>query len=609
MAADISEINFDEILQQAFSAAGTPAPQAAPEGEAVNFDAVLQQAFSQTTPAAPAAPVAPSQDVQALGQQPQAVPPEAEVDFDALLKQAVDSSTQDDVFKSGTISTAPTFLEQTIGKGKRLIRQAAAGQQVGIQELTEAGTGKPQPFSDFQLEILDKAGDPLGIVENTVRFGGEIVGGTIPGVSGLLDDMIKINLPFMKSTAAFNKLRNFTQKVGRSGSESIKEGLASAMSFFSGGDKTSAKRLIERGNKAWRKEYLNPKELSGVNRAKAQKSISKAFGQVQQEFDDTVTPFLDDTTQRVNVAGMKQNFLNDLQQKGLIEVKKTTKTKAPKVPIFDEAGDIINLEKVQDVSIVAGENLTDETVKKNFLNAVDNLTSVMGEFKDDISAKQGHQLRKRLDSIRFGSDFGKVAGASSTYGDTRKVIVDQMPEAYKNVNSRFAKIFDIKDEFLLEGKFRPSRVESTLLNLGNKGKTDLREGIQELDNFLNPKDKFLENVLDELAVKQFGPLTSSGLTGKLIEAGVLGAVVFGRDVSPALAPLVLATSPRLQSFAARKLAGPAGRVAAAAPRTAADLIRAFPQLATRATGLAALEATRRPITSEEQQFQLRESGR
>lgn len=410
-----------------------------------------------------------------------------------------------------------------------------------------------QPVGERRIPLRE----PSSITEKAARITGEFIAplpqfAGIPGIGFAINQAGKVLGSAKTSTKALNAIRQTFDKFSRTTSSAIKGRIADAIKFTSGVEEFASERLLEKGGKILKPEFFVKGAITKKNREKAISGLKSAFDSIGKQFDSEVAPILKASTEKIELMPKRQAFLDDLAKSDLIKSTKKGELVLKKGKVTSGLGD----------------------VEKKLSPAFNNILEAIDDATENPTLKTVDLLRKRLDNIKFGSSIVDNNNASLAVTNLRKSLIEEFPESYKRINSKFKSIFEIRDTFKLGGKLSRERVESTLLGLSGRGKTELNLALKFLDSRLPRSEKFFESILDELAAKQF-----TDFEPKIFQTrfGALATgLIVGLKGPGTLAAGAVLTSPRLQSQALRGLSQiPKGLQAA--PR----VIRELPRLGAR----------------------------
>jgi len=496
----------------------------------------------------------------------------------------------DDEVRQQTISEAPRGLKRLGLAAKGVAEQISLGaletQTAALEFLGGPGIARPPGERP-----------PIGALESGARFASSIFSPIAPGgaaLSALASSASQATGTLIKSTKSFQVIKNFFAKTAQGLSDAGRKSVAVAFEGMFGVPQDSTQLILEKGKKAiFKKEFLDPDAISDLNRAKATKGFERAFDAVGEEFDRRVTPLIEKSTQKVNLRSKIDDFVESLRSAELVEVKKTpiggafkTTVVEPRVIQRTTRGTTISgvapsslgptglstatipgvklrpektgggvfitggpgvrqidpstlLERPAKFTVKFSEGIGDTGGK--LTKPLQSILNTAEKVQKNPTLLRVHELRKRVDSVRKGAaklfEEGNI-DASKIVTKFRASLVDEFPESYKEINAEFAKIFRLQADLGLEGKLKPRNVETTLLGIRGRGRSEIRKGLRALDDFLPEGQKFMESILEELAVKDFGRIVPSafrslatiglGGTGRLGAAAAVAATSIPR---------------------------------------------------------------------------------
>jgi hypothetical protein len=391
-----------------------------------------------------------------------------------------------------------------------LITGGAAGRATGQGFVSQIG----KEFGVREEEFIDVAKDIVkqGAFGAAGEAGGQLVGNVT------------------KSTGKF--LSSFFDKVKKKFSDPTVQNL---FNFTAGVEKNSVARLQQRGAK----EILtreNMSEESILNIAqKIQNGVKKARKargiEVQKAKDE-----LSKSGQRIEIINPKRRFNAELRRAEILDDK------------FQVKDPLIR---------------TTDTGRDRLLNVKETLDSFNGK---TINAKEAIRFKGELDDIIKFSQEGKIVVGTNE----QRILQNLRGVLDKNIKIKSKRLQAADDSFselaktqdLLKTQLNLPSAEGFLKKvLNDKSPAFTRQKLSELDGMLFKKDKFLEQLKDVIAARDFSSGTMRG-----IRSGIFGSAF--RNIGSLTGAGALSGGP------VGALAGFGTGVAVSTPRTVGNLIKA-----------------------------------
>jgi len=432
------------------------------------------------------------------------------------------------------------------------------------------------PESSIQALQTEAITEPVGRLEKTARLAGEFIApipelAGIPGVGFLIAAgekavgraVAKVGAPLVErigkpiaktisDTKVFNATKDLFTKIGKNATDAIVDRVADIIKFASGVSEGASKRLMRRGEVAWKKPFVEAgKEgFTEANRRKASEGITEGFSAVGKRFDQEVAPALKSKT-KIETTGLKSSFNDALVEADLIrEIRE--------VPELLEEG-ILDLSKLAKKKKIT-PGLTD--IEGELIKSFAEVNKLLAVVEKEGSINAAHAYKKSLSNLINSKRIKENPAAKKLLIDHKKDVVariENVSENYRLVNERFRDVFKLED--LIGNKLTPQNIERTAFNLFGKGQSFIRENLVILDDLLPVSKRFLDDLLDESAVKQFIDLEPQWFRG-LAAAGIGGRGTVGLGALAGLAvtsPRALSVGIRGTQAAGRRLGALTGR--------------------------------------------------